>query len=231
MKKFALYFDKDKEIEWLNQMAQDGYAMTGFFAGVYTFEPCEKGEWQYQVDIGNGFFGVKKEYSDFMEEMGIEIVQCWGPWVILRRKAAEGEFELFSDVDSRIEQYKKILILFKIVTGVELLALIYEIYAGLEGVKLAWPIALLIAAMACVFFNIITRTKNILADLRERKGEPPVERGWNRNVSPAIIAGFGLNAAHLLAADYIPTPVRVVLLVISLALILYGAFDTAKRRN
>lgn len=230
MKKFALYFDKDKEIEWLNQMALDGYAMTGFFAGVYTFEPCEKGEWQYQIDIGNGFFGVKKEYSDFMEEMGIEIVQCWGPWVILRRKAAEGEFELFSDVDSRIEQYKKILLMFKIVTGVELLVLIYEIYAGLEGVKLAWPFALLIAALICVFFNIIIRTKNILADLRERKGEP-VERGWSGRVSPAVPAGFGLNAVNLLLSDYIPNPGRVCLLVISLALILYGSAVTAKRKG
>ena len=44
MKKFVLYFDKDKETEWLNKMAQDGWAMTDFFAGVYTFEPCEKGD-------------------------------------------------------------------------------------------------------------------------------------------------------------------------------------------
>ena len=110
MKKFVMFYDKDKEVEWLNKMAQDGYAMTDFFAGLYTFEPCEKGEWQYQIDIGNGFFNVKKEYAEFMDEMGIEIVKCWGPWVVLRRKAAEGEFELFSDVDSRIAQYKKILI-------------------------------------------------------------------------------------------------------------------------
>ena len=58
MKKFALYFDTDKEMEWLNKMAQEGYAMVDFFAGLYTFEPCEKGEWQYQIDIGNGFFGI-----------------------------------------------------------------------------------------------------------------------------------------------------------------------------
>ena len=230
MKKFVLYFDKDKETEWLNKMAQDGWAMTDFFAGVYTFEPCEKGEWQYQIDIGNGFFSVKKEYSDFMQEMGIEIVRCWGPWVILRRKAAEGEFRLFTDVDSQIEQYKKILILFKAVTAVELLVMIYEIYAGFQGIAIAWPFVLLIAAFVCVFMNVIINTKNIIAELRERKGEAK-DLGRSRNVSPAVPAGLLLNSINLLAADYIPTPIRVVLLVAAAGLILFGSMETAKRRK
>ena len=230
MKKFVVFYDKDKEVEWLNRMAQDGYAMTDFFAGLYTFEPCEKGEWQYQIDIGNGFFKVKKEYADFMEEMGIEIVKCWGPWVVLRRKSSEGDFELFSDVDSRIAQYKKILILFKVVTAVELLCLIYEVYAGFEGVRIAWPCALAAAAFAVVFFNIIIKTKNILAELRERKGEvTDIKR--SKNISPAITAGLLLNSANLLAADYIPFPFRVVLLVAALGLLIYGAMETAMRKK
>ncbi len=230
MKKFALYYDKDKEMAWLNKMAQDGYAMTDFFAGLYTFEPCEKGEWQYQIDIGNGFFGVRKEYSDFMEEMGIEIVKCWGPWVILRRKAAEGEFELFSDVDSQIAQYKKILIMFKIVTGIELLGLVYELYAGIKGVKAAWPFVLIIAAFVLVFINMIIRTKNTLAELHERKGDATDCRR-SKTVSPAVAAGLLLNSLNLLAADYIPTPFRIVLLVAALALIAYGSMETAMRKK
>ena len=230
MKKFVMFYDKDKEVEWLNKMAQDGYAMTDFFAGLYTFEPCEKGEWQYQIDIGNGFFNVKKEYAEFMDEMGIEIVKCWGPWVVLRRKAAEGEFELFSDVDSRIAQYKKILILFKIATALELLVLIYELYAGFEGVKIAWPFALIAAAFAVVFFNIIIKTKNIIVELRERKGEIS-DCNRSKNISPIVSAGLLLNAVNLLAADYIPFPMRVVLLVASLGLITYGALATALRKK
>lgn len=49
MIKFKLYFDKDAETKWLNQMAAEGWAMTGFFAGFYTFEKCEKGKYIYQV--------------------------------------------------------------------------------------------------------------------------------------------------------------------------------------
>ena len=43
MVKFRLYYDKDKETEWLNQLSDGGYAMKSFFAGFYEFEPCEKG--------------------------------------------------------------------------------------------------------------------------------------------------------------------------------------------
>ncbi len=229
MKVFRLYFDKDRETEWLNRMAQDGYAMESFFAGVYTFVPCEKGEWQYQIDIGNGLFRVNNEYAGFMEEMGIQIVQTWGPWVILRRKAQEGDFELYSDVDSRIEQYKKILLMFKIVTAFELLIMIYEAYAAVKGVGLGWFFVLIIAAIVCVLMNAVVRTKNILAELRERKGEAACY--CKRQISPAVPAGLLINSVNLLAADYLPTPLRVVLLVIALGLILFGSADIAMRRN
>lgn len=230
MRVFRLYFDKDKETEWLNRMADDGYAMVSFFSGIYTFVPCEKGEWQYQIDIGNGFFNVKKQYSEFMEEMGIEIVQAWGPWVIVRRKKEEGEFSLYTDVDSKIGQYKKILLLFKIATGIEALGLIYSIYAAFKGYAPAWGMILLVMAILIVFFNMIVKTKNIIAELRERKGEEPAgSRG--RPVSPAIPAGFLLNSVNLLAGDYIPTPLRLVLLGFSVGLILYGAVSTAVRKK
>ena len=45
MIRFRLYYDKDKETEWLNEMAADGWALKSFFAGFYKFEPCEKGEY------------------------------------------------------------------------------------------------------------------------------------------------------------------------------------------
>ena len=230
MTRFHLYFDKDKETEWLNQMAEEGYAMDSFFAGFYSFSPCEKGEWQYQIDIGNGFFGVNKEYSDFMREMGIEIVQAWGPWVILRRKAQDTPFELYSDVESRIEQYKKILLLFKIVSAIELLILVYEVYGGVSGIAYAWPMVLIIAAVVCVFMNMIVRTKKIINELQERNGEATAAYN-GRRVSPAVPAGLLLNSVNLLAADYIPTPLRIVLMVIALGLIMYGAVYTVANRN
>ncbi len=229
MVKFRLYYDKDKETEWLNQMSDDGYAMKSFFAGFYGFEPCEKGEWRYQVDIGQGFGRVKSSYREFMEEMGVEIVQCWGPWVTLRKKAADGEFELYTDVDSQIDQYKKISLLFKIALIVELAGLFYELYLGTKN-PAGFAFAMIIAAFVVVFANMVIRTNRIIGELKERKGED-VKGYSGRQISPLIPAGFLLNAIALLGVDHIPTAIRGVMLVIVVVLLISGAVITAVRRK
>ena len=53
----------------------------------------------------------------------MEIVVLWGFWIILRKRAEDGPFELYTDVDSKIEHYRKIRRMFKVVTVIELLAL------------------------------------------------------------------------------------------------------------
>ena len=77
MTKFRLYFDKDKETTWINEMAAKGYALKGFFAGFYSFEKCEPGEYVYQIDFGSKMYSVSDDYREFMAENNIEIV-CLG---------------------------------------------------------------------------------------------------------------------------------------------------------
>lgn len=99
MTKFRLYFDKDKETAWINEMVKKGYAMTGFFAGFYQFEACTPGEYVYQIDFGSKMFSVSNDYREFMEENNIEIVCLWGYWIILRKRTVDGKFVLYTDVD------------------------------------------------------------------------------------------------------------------------------------
>ena len=73
MVKYRLYLDKDKESIWLNEMADKGFAMTGFYGGFYKFEQCEKGEYAYQIDFKQNFFSVPEDYREIMEESGIEM--------------------------------------------------------------------------------------------------------------------------------------------------------------
>lgn len=96
MKKFRLYYDKDKETQWLNEMAAQGYAITSFFAGFYTFDTCTPGKYTYQVDFGDRLFGVTEDYREFMRENNIEIVQTWGFWILLRKLNADGPFQLYT---------------------------------------------------------------------------------------------------------------------------------------
>lgn len=121
MRKFRLYFDKDKEEAWLNEMCGQGWAMTGFFLGIYTFEPCEPGKYTYQIDmpaeIGKGKIKdqATREYIDFVESTGAEYVCTWAFWVIFRKETAKGEFKLYTDAESQIRLYQRIRWLFFIV--------------------------------------------------------------------------------------------------------------------
>ena len=121
MIRFRLYFDKDPETEWLNRMASDGWALKGFFAGFYSFEKCGKGEWIYQIDFGDHAYHVSDEYRELMTDLGIEIVALWGFWIILRKRAADGPFELYTDTESMIGHYRKILKMFMGVIALELI--------------------------------------------------------------------------------------------------------------
>ncbi len=77
-------------------MSAQGWAAKSFFAGFYQFEACEKGEYVYQIDFGTKLFAASEDYREFMREAGIELVQTWGYWIILRKKASEGNFELYT---------------------------------------------------------------------------------------------------------------------------------------
>ena len=108
-------FDKDEEQEWLNEYAQQGWAMVSFFIGMVTFAPCQPGEYIYQIDLlpGKGLMADNYEdYVIFMNEMGVEIVQRWARWVYLRKRAEDGPVEVYTDTESKLDLYRRIRALF-----------------------------------------------------------------------------------------------------------------------
>lgn len=110
MKKFRLYYDKDKEETFLNDMSAKGYAMKRFFLGFYTFEECQPGEYTYRVDlISDKTTEQRNELYDLIRDSGGELVQTWGIWAIFRKK---GNFELYTDPESQIKQFRRIRTIF-----------------------------------------------------------------------------------------------------------------------
>ena len=122
MIRWKFTFDKDDEQDWLNDYAQQGWAMVSFFGGLVTFVPCQPGEYIYQIDLlpGKGVFAKNYEdYVIFMNEMGVEVLQRWGRWVYLRKRAGDGPFEVYTDTASKIELYRRIRAMFLWALGVE----------------------------------------------------------------------------------------------------------------
>jgi len=122
MIRWKFTFDKDEEQDWLSDYAQQGWAMVSFCVGMYTFVPCQPGEYIYQVDLvpGKGLRADNYEdYVIFMNEIGVEVLQRWGRWVYLRKRAEDGPFEVYTDTASKIELYRRIRAMFLWLLGIE----------------------------------------------------------------------------------------------------------------
>ena len=228
MIRFRLYYNKDTETEWLNKMAADGWALTGFFAGFYRFEECEKGEYTYQVDLGEQLFSVSSEYRELMEELGVEIVTLWGYWIILRKRTADGPFELYTDVESQIEHYTKILRMFKVVCILEIICMLIEVAGGLSGNPLGWAAAVLLASFVLVCVNAVGKTKGVLAELEARKSGIEQESSV-RTISVLLPTGLLINACLLAAQDSISPTIHMVLQILAIILMAAGLILTVKQ--
>ena len=231
MIKFSLRFDADEEAKWLNEMADQGYAMTGFFAGFYKFEKCEPGEYSYQIDFVDQFGNLSADYKAFMEDTGAEIVQNWGLWVYLRKKRSEGDFQLYTDVESMIEHYTKIRTVFKIVTVVELFGLVMEVYAAMMGEPVFWIFVWIIGAVILAFINQIAKLNGIIAELKARRGEA-VQASNGRIVSVFLPVGLMLNGCASWLHSYPKLEVlHMIVSIIAISCMVVGIIQTVKNRN
>ena len=232
MTKLRFYFDKDAETKWLNEMCSNGWAMTKFFAGFYWFDPCEKGKYVYQIDFRKNFFHVDNDYREFMRDIGVEVLQPWGFWVILRKLASDGDFELYTDIDSCIEHYTKIRMMFKIACIVEILCFFMEFFAGISGVPIGYVFSILFLAFSIPLANIIAKTTNIIMNLKEQKGEL-TEKKMCGSVSLFLPFGLLLNSCSLLLKQETMLPLLLIttLQIAAIVLMLIGIFKTARKRK
>ena len=167
MIKFRLYYDKDKEEKFLNDMVSKGYAMTRFFLGIYWFEKCERGEYTYQIDlIYKKNTQQLNEYYDLIRETGGELVQVWGFWAFFRKK---GPFELYTDIESQIEQYRKIRNLF-LILGFSELCISFSQWSNffINGIKGFFVTGILISLLFIVLLHQAYQCNKKIQELRER---------------------------------------------------------------
>ena len=88
----------EKEEEWLNEMAMNGWVLESVGFCTYHFIRCEPGEYSVRLEM----HPYDESYVSFMEETGAEYVGRMMMWIYFRKKTADGPFDLFSDIDSRI---------------------------------------------------------------------------------------------------------------------------------
>ncbi|MBS6508463.1 MAG: DUF2812 domain-containing protein [Paraclostridium bifermentans] len=110
MNKSKLFFDIEKETKWLNSLAKQGYRLTGKSWFTYSFKPCEKDAYIYQVEKRKPFTSDENlDYIDFISSLDINTVAIQWGWFYFEKENDGKEFEIFSDIQSKISHYKNLI--------------------------------------------------------------------------------------------------------------------------
>jgi uncharacterized membrane protein YuzA (DUF378 family) len=176
MKKFVayrLFWDFRKEECWLNEMAAQGLNFIDMVWARYLFIKGTPGEYIYRIELlPNALTDPKSQaYIEFMESVGVECMGNWANWVYFRKKAVEGPFELFSDLDSKIQHYKRISNLFGIVGAINLLAVgtyLYSLTAS-RPEQFSSGVALFNFLAVCGFTYLFTNYRRKIYQLNKEK--------------------------------------------------------------
>ena len=122
------------EEKWLNEMAAKGLTLVSVGWCRYDFEKTDPGEYRVAMEMleHRPNHPESVNYLEFLEDTGVEMVGSYMRWVYFRKKAADGEFELFSDYPSRIKHLARILWLLGILAGCNFYAALYNLFCWFQ---------------------------------------------------------------------------------------------------
>lgn len=111
MKIFKMFFDIEKEEQWLNEQLQKGYRCTNISGlGIYTFEKTDK---RYVMRLDYQDYLPKKklvEYKGIYKDFGWNYIKgAWLSGIRYWQKEDDDQNEIFSDRQSKDNYYKRLM--------------------------------------------------------------------------------------------------------------------------
>ena len=131
IRKWFWVWEFEKEEDWLNEMAQNGWVLDGVGFCSYDFVRCEPGEYNLRLEM----HGWDEQYVDFMRETGADYVGRMFAWIYFRKKTEDGPFDLFSDIDSRIRHLDQIG---RVLLCVGIMNLLIGILNSMSPIHVGW---------------------------------------------------------------------------------------------
>lgn len=158
----------DKEEKWLNEMAAKGLVLVAISFCTYTFEECTPGKYNVRLELlGNvPTHAESQQYIRFLENTGAEYLGSVIRWVYFRKKTTDGEFNLFSDNPSHIQNLNRILTLLGVVGGFNLCIGFYNLSVYLTDQYTASIIPSIISfsvglLVTCGFFRLFLKKRKL----------------------------------------------------------------------
>ena len=154
------YWDFEKEEKWINEMCAKGMHLVNYTWCKYTFEDGEQGEYIYRLELLENppNHDESAAYIKFLEESGVEHVTSYQCWIYLRKLSSEGDFEVYSDVESKLKYYKR-------VNGFWMLVAVANLVAGITNINLAATLNWVNEMGKITYLNIIGGTLCLILGL------------------------------------------------------------------
>jgi len=155
----------EKEEQWLEDMSEGGYHLVspGFF-GRYEFQKGQPQRVIYRLDY-LAQNQNQEDYKQLFADAGWEHIGKFGGWQYFRKPAEnQGESEIFTDVSSKIEKYRRVLIILVILTPIYLLPLNMQTILGRDPHWLMNTIFIFWSFILCIMsFSVIKLIQRIKA--------------------------------------------------------------------
>lgn len=108
--RFYTIAEYEKEEQWLNEMAKEGWNLTAVGFCRYIFRRGTPGEYIYKLDVVERTASdeVRESYFNFLTECDIRVVGEFKDWLFLQKKAADGPFDMKDDTYAKLRLVNKV---------------------------------------------------------------------------------------------------------------------------
>ena len=101
------FVDFDKEEQWLNDMAKQGWAFWHTNGVIYRFKQSKPEEFIYQIDFNEKKKDGIGDYVDFRSSCGDQFVHQWKSKIYWKRETTSGPFEAENNVAAKLRLTNK----------------------------------------------------------------------------------------------------------------------------
>lgn len=168
-----IYWNYEKEEKWLNDLSARGLALVDYCWIRYTFKDSKPDEYIYRIQLLEHLASHPEscKYIDFVESTGVECVATYLRWVYFRKKAADGPFELYSDILSKIRHYKSVRAFWTFFAFAELCIGLFNVFVGIEANVSSTNIILggLLVVMGVGFAMMVVNLTQKIRTLKKRQ--------------------------------------------------------------
>lgn len=110
---FWFDFDLSEQESWMNDMAAKGtnpIPLKTWLGAKYDLQPGEPGEWVYRIELLTKQVNSPetRDYLDFVVQSGAEMLLASTRLAYFRKRAADGPFDIYTDLDSRRTYYERL---------------------------------------------------------------------------------------------------------------------------